>query len=52
MTGEDVDADLEPRITYSREAVGRLVSRAARRTDRAPRDAKARPGARRTRRRR
>jgi len=39
-TGGEVDADLEPRITYSSEAVGRLVSRVRRFVDRPARDAK------------
>ena len=39
LTGEDVDEDVQPRVTFSREAVTRLVSRVARKTDRAARDA-------------
>jgi len=40
LTGGEVQADVDPEITYSSEAVGRLVSRVKRRVERAPRDAK------------
>ena len=39
LTGEDVSEDVRPRVTYSREAVERLVARVARKTDRPARDA-------------
>ena len=39
LTGEDVAEDVRPRVTFSREAVTRLVARVARRTDREARDA-------------
>jgi lipoprotein-anchoring transpeptidase ErfK/SrfK len=39
LTGEDVEEDVEPRVTFSRDAVTRLVARVARRTDRKARDA-------------
>jgi lipoprotein-anchoring transpeptidase ErfK/SrfK len=39
LTGEDVEEDVEPRITYSTDAVTRLIVRVARRTDRRARDA-------------
>ena len=39
LTGEDVEEDVEPRITYSTDAVTRLIVRVARRTDRKARDA-------------
>jgi lipoprotein-anchoring transpeptidase ErfK/SrfK len=39
LTGEDVSEDVRPRVTYSREAVTRLVARVARNTDRPARDA-------------
>jgi len=39
LTGGRVDADIEPRVTWSSEAVGRLVSRVRRRVDRAARNA-------------
>jgi hypothetical protein len=39
IRGERLEADVEPEVTYSSEAVGRLVSRVKRAIDRAPRDA-------------
>jgi lipoprotein-anchoring transpeptidase ErfK/SrfK len=39
ITGDEVDADIAPRITYSSEAVGRLVSRVKRAVERPARDA-------------
>jgi hypothetical protein len=39
LTGTDLDAAVEPRVTYSSEAVGRLVGRVARRIDRPAQDA-------------
>jgi lipoprotein-anchoring transpeptidase ErfK/SrfK len=39
LTGGRVDAAVEPRVSFSSEAVGRLVSRVSRRTDRDARDA-------------
>ena len=39
VTGGDVDARIEPRISYSSEAVGRLVSRVRRDVDRPAKDA-------------
>jgi lipoprotein-anchoring transpeptidase ErfK/SrfK len=39
LTGGRVEEDIEPKVTWSSEAVGRLVSRVARATDRDPRDA-------------
>jgi lipoprotein-anchoring transpeptidase ErfK/SrfK len=39
LAGGEVDADVEPRVTYSSEAVGRLVSRVRRAVDRPARDA-------------
>ena len=40
LTGGEVDVDVEPRITYDRARVRRLVARIERRTERRPRDAK------------
>jgi lipoprotein-anchoring transpeptidase ErfK/SrfK len=40
LTGGEVQADIDPEVTYSSEAVGRLVSRVKRGVERAPRDAK------------
>lgn len=40
LTGGEVSADIDPEITYSSEAVGRLISRVKRRVEREPRDAK------------
>ena len=40
LTGGEVDADIEPEVSYSREAVGRHVDLVRSRTDRAARDAK------------
>ena len=40
LTGGEIQADIDPEITYSSEAVGRLVSRVKRRTERDARDAK------------
>jgi lipoprotein-anchoring transpeptidase ErfK/SrfK len=40
LTGGEVRADVEPRISFSRAAVRRLVRRVARATEREPRDAK------------
>jgi len=39
LRGARVEADLEPEVTFSSEAVGRLVSRVRRHVNRAPRDA-------------
>ena len=40
LTGGEVDADIDPRVSYDRAAVRRLVARVDRRTEREPRDAK------------
>ena len=40
LAGGEVDADVEPRVTYSHKAVGFLVYRVRRSIDRPPRDAK------------
>jgi hypothetical protein len=40
LTGGEIQADIDPEISYSSEAVGRLVSRVKRRTERDARDAK------------
>ena len=39
LTGGEVEADIEPQVTYDRAAVKRLVRRVRRRTERKPRDA-------------
>ena len=39
LTGGDVDARIEPRITYSRDAVTRLIARVAGKVDREAKDA-------------
>ncbi len=40
ITGGEVQADIDPEVTYSSEAVGRLVSRVKRGVERSARDAK------------
>ena len=40
LTGGEVDADIEPQVTYSRAAVSRLVKRVERNVERKPRDAR------------
>ena len=40
VTGGEVEADIEPRVTFDEEAVERLVRRVDRATERPPRDAK------------
>jgi lipoprotein-anchoring transpeptidase ErfK/SrfK len=40
LTGGEVEADIEPRVTYDEAAVRRLVRRVDRETERKPRDAK------------
>src|SRR5690349_10902601 len=40
LTGGKVEEDIQPRVTYSSEAVGRLVSRVSRHVDTDARDAK------------
>jgi lipoprotein-anchoring transpeptidase ErfK/SrfK len=39
LTGGEVDADIDPRVTYDEDAVRRLVRRVGRATERKPRDA-------------
>jgi len=43
VAGDDVDADIEPRYTWSRPAVAALVRRIKRRADRDPQDAAVKP---------
>ena len=40
LTGGEVDADIEPEVTYSQRAVRRLVARVERSVERAPRNAR------------
>ena len=40
LTGDEIEADIEPRVSFDRDAVRRLVRRVERRTEREPRDAK------------
>lgn len=45
VTGDDVDAAIEPKVTWSREAVAGLVDRIERRVEREPKDAEVKPTA-------